>query len=85
MLTLKSIRHIHTSRNIKGFRSCQHAAGESPAHLDEHRLAREEERLAAREARRVWLAAQWDKHFDRAAGPLRVLPPSARAGQTRTR
>ena len=84
MLTLKSSRHICTSRNIKGFRSCQPPA-ESPAHLDEHRLAREEERLAAREARRVWLAEQWDKHFDRAAGPLRVLPPSACSRQTRTR
>jgi hypothetical protein len=47
MLTLKSFRHIRTSRNIKGFWLCQHATGESLAHLDAQRMAREEARLAA--------------------------------------
>ena len=85
MLTLKSSRHIRTSRHIKGFRSCQHATGESLAHLDAQRIAREEARLAARAARRPWLEEEWDTHFDRAAGLLRVLPPSARSRQTKTR
>jgi len=79
MLTLRSIKHVRTSRNIKSFRSCPHATGVSMSHLDRARLAREKERLAAREERRVWLAEQWREHFERAAGPSRVLPPSARS------
>ena len=63
MLTLKTSKHIRTNRNTKSFRSCEHATGESLAHVDRARLAREEERLAAREER--------------------VLPPSARAQQTK--
>lgn len=82
MLTLKSSRHLRTTRNIKGFRSCQHASGESLAHLDAQRIAREETRLAARAARRLRLQEEWNKHFDGAAGPSRVLPPPARSRQT---
>ena len=85
MLTLKSIRHIRTSRNVNGFRSCQQATAESLAHLDAQRIVREEARLASRAARRLWLEEEWDKHLERAAGPLRVLPPSVRPRQTRTR
>ncbi len=83
MLTLKGIKHIRTGRNIKGFRSCPHATGISLAHLEVQRLAREEARLAKRGARRVWLDEEWSEHYKRVAGPLRVLPPSARSGQRR--
>ena len=85
MLTLKSSRHIRTTRNIKGFRSCQHATGESLADLDAQRIAREEARLAARAARRLRLEEEWDKHFYGVAGPSRVLPPWARSRQATTR
>ena len=85
MLTLNSFRHIRTSRNIKGFPSCQHGTGELLAHLDAQRIAREEAGLAARAARRLRLQEEWEKHFDGAAGPSRVLPPSARSGQRKTR
>ena len=83
MITLKNSAHISTSRNIKGFRSCQHATGVSLAHLDVERLASKEERLASREMRRLRLDEQWRKHFERAAVPLRVLPPSARSRETK--
>lgn len=79
MLTIKSMKHLPTGRNVKSFRSCQHATGVSMGHLDKGRIAREEHRLMAREARRLWLEEQWREHFERAAGPLRVLPPSARS------
>lgn len=79
MLTIKSMKQIRTSRNVRSFRSCPHATGVSVAHHDNRRLTREEERLMAREARRLWLDEQWREHFERAAGPLRALPPSARS------
>ena len=77
MLTLRNSRHIGASRNVKGFRSCPQATGVSQAPLlvmgntsDAARLAREEERLLAREARRLWLEDQWTKHFEAAVPPL---------------
>ena len=85
MLTVKSMKQICTSRNVKSFRSCPHATGVSAAHHDKRRLTREEEALMAREGRRLWLEEQWREHFERAAGPLRVLPPSARGQQARAR
>jgi len=72
------MKHIRTGRNIKSFRSCPHATGVSMSHLDVERIARGEQRLMAREARHFWLEEQWCEHFERAAGPVRVLPPSAR-------
>jgi hypothetical protein len=76
VLTMKTCRHIRTSRNAKGFVSCPQATGVSLAPLDAARLAREEQRLLAREARRLWLKEQWTRHFEAAAGP-------ARPGQTK--
>ena len=63
MLTLTGLKHIRTSRNVKGFRSCPQATGVSLATGDAARLAREEERLLAREARRLWLEEQGTGHF----------------------
>lgn len=77
MLTIRNSRHIRTGRNVKGFRSCPPATGVSPARLDAARLAREEERLLAREARRLWLEDQWTRHFEAA------VPPLARSRQTK--
>ena len=85
MLTFKGMKHVRTGRNVKGFRSCPQATGVSPAPLlpgisgntsDAARLAREEERLLAREARRLWLEDQWTRHFDA------VVPPLTRSRQT---
>ena len=78
MITFRTTRQVRTSRNIKSFRSCRHVTGVSMAHLGRARLTREKNGLAGREERRMWLAGQWDRHFERAAGPQRVLPPSAR-------
>lgn len=69
-MTFKGMKHVRTSRNVKGFRSCPQATGVSPARLDAARLAREEERLLAREARRLWLEDQWTRHFEAAVPPL---------------
>ena len=79
MLTMKTNRSIRASRNVKGFRSLPQAVGVSLAPRAAARLAREGERLIAREERRLWLENQWTRHFGAAAGPERVLPPSARA------
>jgi hypothetical protein len=79
------MKQIRTSRNVKSFHSCLHTTGVSAAHHDKRRLTREEEALTAREALRLWLEEQWREHFERAAGPLRVLPPSARGRQARVR
>ena len=85
MITLESKNHIRTSRSIKGFRSCRHATGVSRAHVERARIALEQERLDGREARRVWLDKQWKEHFEHIAGPLRMLPQSARFRQTKAR
>jgi len=85
MLTLRGMKHIQTSRSIRGFRSCRHATGVSRAHVEQASITLEEERLDGREARRVWLDKQWKEHFEYVAGPLRMLPPSARSRQTKAR
>ena len=85
MLTLEGMKHVRTGRNVKGFRSCPQAMGVSPASRDAARLDCEEERLLARKARRLWLQDQWTRHFEAAAGPARVLPPSAVAQAARTK
>ncbi len=84
MLTTKGMKHVRTSRNVKGFRSCPQAMGVSQAPLlvmgntsDAARLAREEERLVAREARRLWIEDQWTRHFEAA------VPPLARSRRTK--
>jgi hypothetical protein len=53
----------------------------SAAEHDKPRLIGEEWALMLREARRLWLNEQWGEHFERAAGPLRVLPPAGREQQ----
>ena len=83
MLTLKTSAVIRTNRNIKSFRSCPSSTGLFMRHLDASRQDVQEIRLAHRQLRRLWLQEQWSGHFERAAGPLRVLPPSARSWQTK--
>jgi hypothetical protein len=81
MLTLKGMKHVRTGRNAKGFRSCPQATGVSPAPRDAARLAREEERLLAREARRLWLEDQWTRHFEAAVPPLAVAQATRTKGK----
>jgi len=81
MLTMKSMKQTRTSRNVRSFRACLHATGLSAAEHDKPRLIGEERALMLREVRRLWLDEQWLAHFERAAGPLRVLPPAARKQQ----
>ena len=83
MLAARTSAHIRSNLNVRGFRSCPQATGVSLATADAVRLAREEEGLAAREARRLWLKEHWTRHFEAVAGPARVLPPSARSRQTK--
>lgn len=59
MLTIKTSPHIRIGKHIKGYRSGRHGTGVSVPHLDLARITLEEEKLALREARRVWLAKQW--------------------------
>ncbi|MGB2998450.1 MAG: hypothetical protein WBC59_07405 [Phycisphaerae bacterium] len=77
MLTLKGMKHVRTGRNVKGFRSCPQAMGVSPAPRVAARLTREEKRLVAREARRLWIEDQWTRHFEAA------VPPLARSRRTK--
>jgi len=79
MQRLKNMKGLRTSRNIRTFRSCQCSTGESLAHVDRARILREEDRLVVRRDRDLWLEDEWNRHFEDAAGPLRSLPPSARA------
>jgi hypothetical protein len=52
MLRLKRLAHIHTSRTIKGFRSCKHFTAFSLTHFEPGRIAFEEERIGMRNALR---------------------------------
>ena len=81
MLTLKGMKHVRTRRNAKGFRPCPQAVGVSPAPHDAARLAREEERRLAREARRLWLEDQWTRHFEAAVPPLAVAQATRTKGK----
>jgi hypothetical protein len=81
MLTLEGMKHVRTHRNAKGFRSCPPATGVSLAPRDAARLAREEERLLAREARRLWLEDQWTRHFEAAVPPLAVAQATRTKGK----
>jgi hypothetical protein len=81
MLTLKSMKHVRTGRNVKGFRSCPPATGVSQAPRDAARLDCEEERLLARKARRLWLEDQWTRHFDAAVPPLAVAQATRTKGK----
>jgi hypothetical protein len=78
---MKNMKQIRTSQNVRSFRACLHATGVSAAEHDKPRLIGEERALMLREARRLWLNEQWGEHFERAAGPLQVLPPTAREQQ----
>jgi hypothetical protein len=81
MLNLKGMKHVRTGRNVKGLRSCPQATGVSPAPHDAARLAREEERRLAREARRLWLEDQWTRHFEAAVPPLTVAQATRTKGK----
>jgi hypothetical protein len=83
VITARTSAHIRTSRNVRRLRSCPQGTGVSLATGDAVRLAREEEGLAAREARCLWLKEHWTRHFEAVAGPARVLPHSARSRQTK--
>jgi len=47
---LKGATHIHTSRTIRGFRSCRHFTGISLTHFESGRIGFEKEKIAVREA-----------------------------------
>jgi hypothetical protein len=78
MITIKSMKQMRTSKNICGFHACLHLTGEPTTSHDKQRIAREEQALKVRISQRLWSRFQWLHHFDCAAGPLRMLPPSAR-------
>ena len=59
MLLSRSMKHVPTSRNVKGFRSCPQATGLSMAHCEAQQLVREKTKLELRELRRRWLGKQW--------------------------
>jgi len=85
MLTLRSVKHTRTGGNISSFRSCPHSTGMWMAHLDRARIACEEKKLAAREARRLWLGRQWAERFEHMAPPSRLLASSGHPRQAKAR
>jgi hypothetical protein len=50
MPRLKGADCIHTSRTIRGFRSCRHFSGISLTHFESGRIGFENEKIAVREA-----------------------------------
>ena len=79
MIKIKESQTIRTSRNIKGFNSCKHSVGNGFHSIGAaSRLAFEEKLLMVRQFRHDRRISEWVKHFDRASGWQRVLPPSAR-------
>ena len=50
MPRLKGAAHIHTSRTIRGFRSCRHFTGISLTHFESGRIGFEKEKIAVRKA-----------------------------------
>ena len=65
MLTLTTLRQVRTSNSVKSFRSIPNATGISMAHLDRQRMELAEAGRQQAEARRWWLARQWDEHLAR--------------------
>jgi hypothetical protein len=63
MLTLKDCHHLRTASVIKGFRACPTSTGISRAPAAGRRRGQEEAALARREARRRWLAQDWQDHL----------------------
>lgn len=58
-MVIKTIRHIKTHRNIRGFRSCPHAVGLSMRHFEQDRVKRGDASLATRQMQRAWLDMQY--------------------------
>jgi hypothetical protein len=52
MPRLNGVAHIHTSRTIRGFRSCRHFTGMSLIPLESGRIGFEKEKMPVREALR---------------------------------
>ena len=50
MPRLKGAAHIHTSRTIRGFRSCRHLTGISLTHFESGRIGFEKDKIAVKEA-----------------------------------
>jgi hypothetical protein len=66
MLTIRTAAHIHGANNLRGFRSCPASTGAPMPGLDTSRLLRSERGRSTNEARRCWLARQWEAHEMRA-------------------
>jgi hypothetical protein len=78
MITVSGNQTIRTSRNIKGYRSCNHSVGEDLGHVEDSRLALEQKRLGNRVRHNDWAVHEWLSHFEKVGGWQCVLPPSAR-------
>ncbi|WP_017300098.1 hypothetical protein [Nodosilinea nodulosa] len=62
MLTLRTPRHIASSRTIPSFRSVpSRSQGNRP--VDQGRMGHHQSRVQAEEARRQWLQHQWQNRF----------------------
>lgn len=78
MITMKSMKQMRSSQNIRSFHACSHLTGVPTIGRDKLRIAHEELVLKVRNGHHLWLGTQWRDHFECVAGILRVLPPSAR-------
>ncbi len=75
MLTLKSCRHLRTSRNLAGLHGCRTSTGLSMQEVAQGRLVREEKALTLREWRRRWLDLLWRAHLVRVGRKSNALRP----------
>ncbi len=71
MLTIRTAAHIRGANNLRGFHSCPASTGAPMPGLDTSRLLRAELDCSTSEARRRWLAWQWEAHQMRARARYR--------------
>lgn len=62
MLSIRTLRHIATSRTIPSFRACRsHNGNQYTVLTDYGRILQGQARLLTEEARRQWLNQQWQR------------------------
>ena len=75
MSPTRSLAHIRTSRNIRGFRVGRYSTGISMARAGNAAIVREEKALASRQRCRVWLAARYRAQWTAVVSYLRGSLP----------
>ncbi|MBE9135832.1 hypothetical protein IQ254_01190 [Nodosilinea sp. LEGE 07088] len=64
MLTLRTLRHVATSRSIPSIRSVpSHSQGDCLRSADRGRMGYQQRLVQLEEVRRQWLQQQWQNRF----------------------